>query len=292
MKYSAADLRRLYQEGRNITQWIREQEQSGGNSATAIHYAYDVQAGSYIRALQNSAIRENRDKVGRKFAEILDDLNISSLLDAGTGEATSLVPILKSMRSRPEVLAFDISLSRLLYAQDHLASNQCSAELFTGDLVAIPLADNAVDCVITVHAAEPNGGRETEILSELLRVAARYLVMVEPSWELGSEATRARILEHGYVKGMPDILQSLGHKPIRFERWGIDGNPQNEAALIVVEKKGLARKAFVSPISGKPLEKRPDCWFSPDDGHAFPVIQGVPCLLVENAVLASHLGKF
>jgi hypothetical protein len=226
------------------------------------------------------------------LAALLDQLGVSSVLDAGTGEATSLVPIRQAMRSRPDVLAFDLSLSRLLYARRHLAAHGQHAELFAGDLAAIPLAANAVDCVLTVHAVEPNGGREREILSELLRVAARYLVMVEPSWELGSEATRARISRHGYVKGLPDMLEGLGHKLARFEPWAIDANPANQAALIVIKKQGVPRKAFVSPISGKPLQQRPDCWFCPEDGHAFPIIQGIPCVLIESAVLASHLGQF
>lgn len=292
MKYSASQLRDLYRQGRNITQWIREQEQSAENSATAILYAYDMQAGSYLRALDDPAIRENRRQVGAKLGALFDELGIASVLDAGTGEATSLVPILQSMRSKPEVLAFDLSLSRLLFARRHLGDHAKTAELFVGDLAAIPLADNSIDCVFTVHAVEPNGGREQEILSELLRVAARYLVMVEPSFELGSEATRQRIMEHGYVRGLPDILAALGHKPVRFERWGIDANPRNEAALIIVEKKGAPTKVFASPISGGPLIRRRDCWYCPDDGHAFPIIEGIPSLEVESAVLASHLGEF
>jgi uncharacterized protein YbaR (Trm112 family) len=251
-----------------------------------------MQAGSYLRALNDPAIRENKRQVGLKLGALFDQLGVTSLLDAGTGEATSLVQILQSMRSKPDVLAFDLSLSRLLYAQQHLASQAQAAELFVGDLAAIPLGDDAVDCVFTIHAVEPNGGREREILSELLRVAARYLVMVEPTWEFGSAETRARISEHGYVRGLPDVLASLGHRPLRHELWGIDVNPHNEAALIVVEKRGMAQRAFVSPISGKPLVRRPDCWFCPDDGHAFPIIQGIPSLVVEAGVLASHLGEF
>lgn len=292
MKYDAGEIRRLYQEGRNVTQWVREREQSERNSPTAILYSYDAQSGSYIEALEDPAVRKHRQLVGERLGALLDRLGIASILDAGTGEATSLLPIVQAMKSQPEVLAFDLSLSRLLYARRHLVERGRSAELFVGDLAAIPLADNAVDCVLTVHAVEPNGGREKLILSELLRVAARYLVMVEPSWEFGSEITRRRIAQHGYVRGLPAVLESLGHKPVRFEKWGNDINAANEAALIVVEKQGVGRKAFASPISGGLLQQRPDCWFSPDDGHAYPIIAGLPCLTVESAVLASHLGRF
>jgi uncharacterized protein YbaR (Trm112 family) len=29
-----------------------------------------------------------------------------------------------------------------------------------------------------------------------------------------------------------------------------------------------------------------------DDGHAFPIVQDIPCLVAENAILASKLGEF
>jgi hypothetical protein len=49
--------------------------------------------------------------------------------------------------------------------------------------------------------------------------------------------------------------------------------------------------SFVSPISGRELVKRDDCWYCPGDGHAFPVIAGIPCLTLENAILVSKLGQ-
>jgi uncharacterized protein YbaR (Trm112 family) len=89
----------------------------------------------------------------------------------------------------------------------------------------------------------------------------------------------------------------LGHAPSRVERCPHNSNPLNEAALIVVDKSnasvdGAQPPAFVSPISRRKLVPRRDCWFCPEDGHAFPVIAGIPCLLVDNSVLASKLESF
>jgi hypothetical protein len=148
---------------------------------------------------------------------------------------------------------------------------------------------------LTFHAIEPNYNQEDAILTELLRVARRHLVLVEPSHELGSEATRTSIERLHYVRALPAALERLGHRPIRHERFGLDGNPENEAALIVVEKgTSDANKGprLVSPLSGRPLVERSDCWFCPDDGHAFPKIAGIPCLTVGSALLASHLDEF
>jgi len=94
------------------------------NSTTAILYSYDAQAGSYTRQIEDPRVRELKDNLGRHLAAILDEFAPNSVLEAGTGEATSLVPILRHLRTKPaHILGFDLSLSRLLFAHRHLAEN-------------------------------------------------------------------------------------------------------------------------------------------------------------------------
>lgn len=248
-------------------------------------------------ALKDPAAAALKKSIGQTLGAILEDLAPDSMLEAGVGEATSLVPVLKHMSKRPaHIFGFDLSLSRLLFARKHLAENGYGyVRLFTGDLEHIPLASNSVDIVLTIHAVEPNHGREEIILAELLRVARRHLIMIEPSYEFASAEGRARMERLGYVRGLPATLERLGHRSRRVERWPHNSNPLNEAALIVVDaasEEVQIEPHFVSPISGRDLIERANCWFCPDDGHAFPIIAGIPCLTVENAVLASKLGEF
>ncbi len=297
-RYDAREICALFARGENIIEWINAREALGRNSPSAILYSYDAQAGSYTRQLEDPGVRELKDKLGRYLAAILDELMPTSLLDAGTGEATSLVPILRHLKKQPaHVLGFDLSLSRLLCARKHLAENAGNETvLFSGSLDRIPLAPASVDVVLTVHALEPNHGYEDVILTELLRVARRHLVLVEPSYETASAEACARMDRLGYVRGIPETLKRLGFAPRRIERFPYNTNPLNEAALIVVDKPDPVPHAdaplFVSPISGRNLLARRDCWYCPDDGHAFPVIAGIPCLVVENSVLVSKLDAF
>ncbi|MEX2528845.1 MAG: class I SAM-dependent methyltransferase [Gemmatimonadota bacterium] len=306
-RFDTRELARLYREGKNLSRHMREVEGSNENSTANVLYSYDLQAGSYTAFLDDPEFRVFKEEQGRRLAALLDETPGATILDAGTGEGTTLAPILRRLSTPPPgVLAFDISLSRLLYAQLNLRemveSAQVDPRLFVGALESIPLLDNSVDVVVTCHALEPNGGREREILSELVRVARRRLILVEPAWELGSEATRARIQEHGYVKGIPETLDALGHPAGRHELWGWNERPENEAALTVVELEGPTSKEagrahgawppYASPVSGATLEDRGDAWYSVDDGYAFPVIQGIPCLLSQYAVLATRLGEF
>jgi ubiquinone/menaquinone biosynthesis C-methylase UbiE len=295
-KYDAREIRALYDKGGNVANWVKTREGDNGNSLTSILYSYDMQAGSYIALLKDPAAQAFQQNVGREIAVLLDKLAPGSLLEAGIGEGTSLVPVLGHMRKRPsQVLGFDVSLSRLLFARSHLTENgHGHVKLFTGDLDRIPVASDSVDVVLTIHAVEPNHGREEAILSELLRVARKHVVMVEPSYELASATARERMEKFGYARGLPEVLKRLGH-PARVERWPHNANPLNEAALIVVDKAAAGvqnEPRFVSPISGRNLVERKDCWLCPDDGHAFPIIAGIPCLTTDNAVLASKLDQF
>jgi SAM-dependent methyltransferase len=157
-------------------------------------------------------------------------------LDAGVGDATTLVPLLKAMKKRPSIVAgFDISEKRLDYARQHLKANGFRAKLFVSPLDAIDAPDHSFDVVTTFHAVEKNGGREQPILQELLRVTSRYLVLVEPAYEFATVAQRARMDHLGYVRGLPETLRRLGVDPIRVEPWWLDANPDNQAQLIVAE---------------------------------------------------------
>jgi hypothetical protein len=236
-RYDVELIKRLYQSGVNISEWVRNDEGNSDSSLTAILYSDDAQAGSYIDALKESNVASLKTQMGEKLASILDELAPETLLDAGVGEATTLAPVVRAMKRRsPSIWGVDLSLSRRLFASQHLSKNGIAGvQLFTGSLDNLPMSTGSMDVVLTVHAVQPNRGRGEHILSELLRVAKRYLVMIEPSFELGSDATKSRIERHRYVKGIPDVLKELGANIVRYERWGMDVNPSNEAALIIVQ---------------------------------------------------------
>ncbi len=164
-KYDAGEIRALFERGQNIIEWVASVEGRRNNSDTAILYAYDAQAGSYVAQLKDQTRRTFQDAFCRRLAGVLDGLAPTSLLDAGTGEGTSLAPLLHHMTVRPaHVLGFDLSLSRMLFARQHLNERRRNdVALFTAALDRIPLASSSVDVVLTMHAVEPNHGREDVI---------------------------------------------------------------------------------------------------------------------------------
>jgi hypothetical protein len=107
-KYNAHEIRDLYARGEKVVAWLRSREGAAANSQTTILYSYDAQAGSYVALLAGPAHAELKSRIGRHLAVVLDELQPESLLDAGVGEATTLVPVLTAIAKAPrDVFAFE-----------------------------------------------------------------------------------------------------------------------------------------------------------------------------------------
>ncbi len=291
---SLQDLRELYARNVNIMGWLREVTGQPVNSAETILISYDLQAGSYTEALKKPEHRARLERYAGEIAEVIDGLGgADSLLEAGVGEATTLALVLPKLARRPATVAgVDISWSRIAYARKLCAAHALpDVRLCTGDLFSAPFVEGAVDVVYTSHAVEPNHGREREILHELYRIARRYLVLVEPSDELGNEATRARIAEHGYCRGLPQIAGEAGWKVREHRLLRSQMTEHNQSALLVIEKPpSAAREAgalFGCPLCHAPLREIRGQRFCEPCARIYPVIDGVPCLLPGHGILGS-----
>jgi len=290
-------IRNLYSKNKNVSQYLRNKKRESKNSIETILYSYDLQGGSDYLRRNDTLIGTNNMKMAERISKTVSELDAESFLEAGTGEGL-ILGLLDSnkIKNKPEIFGFDLSLSRLLFAQKYLAGKKRkSGNLFCANMLNIPLPDNSVDVVCTVMSMEPNHGREKEILAELFRVTRRYLILIEPTYELGSKQTKKHIMQHGYVRDLPKHISRLGYKIITHEYLGFS-HQNNENALIVAEKKKklpLTRNIkFVSPISNKPLEKYGNYWYCKEDGYVFPIINNIPCLVKENAILASQIHRF
>lgn len=122
-----------------------------------------------------------------------------TVLDCGTGEGTTIIPILQKLGMQSG-FGIDSSISRVLWAQRNAASAGINLNLAVSDLGQLPLNDNAVDVVVTVHALEPNHGREGELIRELGRVARRFMFLIEPDFEKASKRQKERMMKLGYLE--------------------------------------------------------------------------------------------
>jgi len=292
------ELRKAYERGENITE-ILTITQPGLNRSEIIEIAYDIQSGSYTRDAIDKPERLKRYAcdIHELCRDFLSDHDV--ILDCGAGELTTLSALSLHLPEQCKLLACDISLSRLRAGRrfaermmrGDLASN---LTLFVADMARLPLPDNSVDVVITVHSLEPNHGREHQLLEELLRISRRQLLLFEPSWENVNHVVRARMQQHGYVRELPQHIDAAGGTLISVEPLPSPLGSLNPTYCYVVEPINKeVQPAFDDlllqcPCSGYPLHKQMGYWWSQEGGWAFPEIDGIPCLREKHGVLMSH----
>lgn len=290
-------MRAAYAKGRNAMEYARQASSALGNSPIATLIAYDLQAGTYIAGAK--ADPAARARWCDQLAGILNPYvtRQSTILEVGCGEATTLAGVLNRLDNPPKnALGFDISWSRCAHGLSWLAENAVSAELFVADLFEIPLEDSSVDVVYTSHSLEPNGGREEAAIKELMRVARRAVVLIEPVYELAGSEAQARMREHGYVRGLKETVEMLGATVRDYRLLDYCGNPLNPSGLVLIEKSAMTPSETLDiqwrcPLTHSALVEHALGFYSPGTGVVYPVLGGIPLLRSSHAVVASSFAS-
>jgi ubiquinone/menaquinone biosynthesis C-methylase UbiE len=297
-----AGIQAAYARGENVMAYAREAAGSLENTLDAILVAYDLQAGLDVAHAWTHPY-ETAEWCGQT-ARILSPLVTASdsVLEVGCGEATTLAGVLAQLAVAPRyALGIDLSWSRCAAGAGWLAEVGVPARLVVANMFDIPLADASIDVVYTSHALEPNGGREEAAIRELMRVARKAVVLVEPIYELATEAAQARMRSHGYVRGLRPTIERLGGTVAEYHLLPLTTNPLNPSGLIRIDVAAAGRKsggtgdvpadgpAWRCPLTHTELQDLGDAFSSPETGVAYPVLRGIPLLRVEHSVVAAGL---
>jgi len=297
MRDDLKNLRKIYEKGENILSHIKTSTGMQSNTSDAIAISYDLQAGSYIEFTKNNPEYENeRAKV---YSETLNNLGeFKSIIEVGIGEGTTFANIIPRLKYKDVANGgFDISYSRVKYCQKYLNDNGIDGSfIFMADLFHSPIKSNSVDVVYTNHALEPNGMNEKKALKELYRITKKYLVLFEPYFDSTDAATKEHIHKHGYVRNLYSTAIELGFNVVEH-REIFEKNPTstNNTGLILIEKEcdGDAITSgsdiqLACPVTGEPLKKIRGNYYSRESMLLYPVVDKVPCLLPDNAIIAIH----
>jgi len=287
-------LQKLYQNQVNIIQYLKNKNKKDINTLEEIMISYDLQAGSYIQGTINNPEWGNR--YSNALSGVLNKIgSYDSILEVGVGEAKTLINVLLKLLNTPaNIFGFDISYSRIRYAMKYVKKYDINnINLFVGDLFNTAFLDNSIDIVYSSHSLEPNRGREKEALIELYRITKKYLVLFEPAYEFANEKLKNYMNYHGYVRNIWKSAEELGYKVVEHKLIFKD-NPKslNNTAVTIIEKNKIFRneaKSFLAcPISKKPLNVIRGNYYCSDSLLLYPIIDNIPCLLPENAVVATH----
>lgn len=291
---SPRELKEQYATGVNVSAFLKNQYGLDYNSEEIIEVSYDLQAGSYIEAMRNdNTLLHKQEYAGQIIQEIrsLCDSPVS-LLEAGVGEATTLAEVIKGFAGNTTLAyGFDLSWSRTALARSWINKQGLDATLCTGSLMHIPFADASIDIVYTSHSIEPNKGSEEKILKELYRVTRKFLILLEPCYEFASEQARKRMDALGYCRGLGEISRRNGFKIIKQELFPFTINPLNPTGITIIEKpvEGDAPgSVLVCPRWKTSLQEIGGMLFSPEALVVYPVLGGIPCLRIENGIVASR----
>ena len=287
-------IKKLYDGGINIIEYIKKSSDSDTNTSEMIMISYDFQTGNYIqKALQNP---EWENKYSTAYTKVLNQLGeCDSILEVGVGEATTLFNIVSRILNVPSnIFGFDISYSRIKYAMNYLIKNNIKkSTLFLGDLFNAPIQDNAIDLVYTSHSLEPNGGHEKEALFELYRITKKYLVLFEPMYELASDKSKKYMEKHGYIRNLYTVAVELGYKVIEYKII-FESNPYslNNTGVLIIEKNSNDKVNVANPlvclVTKAPLELIRNNYYCRESLLLYPIVDQIPCLLPENAIVATH----
>lgn len=291
-------INKLYKDDNiNIIKYLKDIYNKKNNLLEDIMISYDFQAGSYVEKFnKNKNFSYNYVK---KLANIINSLecNKTSIFEGGVGEATTLVPLIENLKDNFKwVGGNDIAYSRIKIAQlfcgEHLKKN---INLFMGDLFNIPIKDNSIDVVYTSHSLEPNGGKEKELLEELYRITRGYLILLEPAYEFANEEAKTRMISHGYVTRLYETAKKMNLNIISYELYGINSNDLNPTGIMIIKKNidnDYIEDPICCPITHTNLEKLGNCYYSNDSMLAYPIINRVPCLTKDNAIVATKMKQF
>lgn len=293
-------MRNVYTKGENAMAFARTQlaEYSGEgvNQRIATLVAYDLQAGTYAEGARRNP--EFNMAWCKQLADLINPVlpPNSTLLEVGVGEATTLSGVLGQLGDKvKKSFGFDISWSRIKVANEWLAEKSQKSELFVGDLFHIPLADNSIDVVYSSHSLEPNGGNEELLVAECLRIARKSVVLVEPIYELASSEAQARMRNHGYVRGLRGVAKKLDCTIEAYHLLQYISNPLNPSGVLILSKAGNRSDAedisegvrWQCPLTGCPLVEGSGYYVSQGTGIVYPILNSVPLLRPEHAVVAS-----
>jgi len=148
----------------------------------------------------------------QKLAGLLNDFEAKEVLEVGCGSGINLMLLRNAGLIPPEVQlsGLEYPVARYLTAESTIQQHQLDvSNLFMADGRKLPLRDNSFDVVFSHYVIEQMKGFESEILSEMLRVARKGVVLFETALYNPTLNQRIYMSHSGYSTDLPQAVRGL-----------------------------------------------------------------------------------
>ena len=265
-----------------------------------VEQQYDELSGLYIQdnyykgrmrySIVNCEVKEvssidNARMIRQEIRDVLNKYEFESVLEVGVGEITSLEDVYSAFGPNLECYGIDLSLNRLYHGLNEFGKRHDKLPTVAkANAIKLPFPDDAFDLVYTRHALEQMPEIYQSALDEIIRVSKKYIVLFEPSYELGSFAQKVKMLNSDYVRGIPRYLASKNNVEVGdVYLMKNSANPLNHTSCVQVKVKKnvstlLTSSAvpFACPITKEPMELKAGYYYSSKASRAYPVVEGIP----------------
>ena len=210
---------------------LRNETKISHNTPEIIEKSYDCQAGTAIEKINNEPIfKEYKNGLVSVLSGIIfDKPRTKTVTELGCGDGI-MIKDLALKHPDLQFIGIDLSEERIKAAEEY-CKNIDNIGFIKGNESNI-----CSDITYTVHCLEPNGGSEEYLLKSIINNTSEYVILIEPSYELGNDKTKNNILTHKYIMNLEKAVKNTKMKFTHgFLGIGKDTN-QNALTVIKVEK--------------------------------------------------------
>ncbi len=247
----------------------------------------------FIAQINNDNVIELRGSKEDYYSKYLNNIiiktNSKSFLEVGAGELTLAAEVIKSLKKYflDYSGALDLSLNRLVVGNEFLKNQNLNIDfVVNGNASNLPFPDNSFDIVYTSHCLEQVPHLFVKIVNECSRVAKKYVVLIEPSYELGSEVTKNHIYKKGYVKITSKLLKKLDLSVV-FRKKSPVQNYINGSEIIILKKNNNKEESnkkiqFLCPSCKSYLIEKEEKLICTTENYYFDVVSSIPKLNISD----------
>ena len=217
---------------------------------------------------------------------------LKSFIDIGAGELTTVHALFEELK-KYKILnsaAIDLSFKRLEVGKNFLYKKKYKLNLISrSNAQYLPFKDNSFDLVFTSYCLEQAPHIFNEILDELIRVSNKYIILIEPSYEYGSDFSKNKILIKDYPIIKKESFQNkncniIYRAPMPLSKY------INRSEIVILKKnqtikdEEIKKIDFVCPITKENLIKKNTFFYAKKNKIKYPIKKGIPHLADFDAI--------